>query len=291
MPVRKSIPYVVKPEEIIPGVPNYYASSYNIGGAFHSILVKTREGRPILVEGNPHSTITQGGISSVVAASVLGVYDNARIRNPKKDGEDISWATADKEIKEKLQAISDSGKKIAILSSTVNSPSTLAAIAKFTEAFPGTEHIMYDAVSYSGMLDANETTFGLRGIPDYHFDKADVIVSIGADFLGSWVASQDYSPDYIKNRQLDPKNPKLSRHIQIEGMMSLTGSNADERVAVMPSHLDPCAVKLYNLIAGKAGMPTVPEKAGASQHDEKLKAIADELWAAKGKSIVVFRFQ
>ncbi len=91
MPVRKAIPYAIKPDAdtITPGVPNYYASSFNDNGECCSVLVRTRDGRPILVEGNPMSSVTKGGVSARVVASTLSLYDTARLRQPLKDGKKV----------------------------------------------------------------------------------------------------------------------------------------------------------------------------------------------------------
>ena len=102
-PIRKTIPYLNQPEEITPGIANYYASSFFDGNDYCSILVKTREGRPIKIEGNELSQITKGGTSARVQASILNLYDNARYRGPKKDDRDIDWEALDIEISTKLK--------------------------------------------------------------------------------------------------------------------------------------------------------------------------------------------
>ncbi|MFT4646754.1 MAG: MoCo/4Fe-4S cofactor protein with predicted Tat translocation signal, partial [Planctomycetota bacterium] len=171
MPVRKSIPYTIKPEEIIPGIPNYYATAYTKGGEYNSLLVKTREGRPILFEGNKMSSITRGGVNSKAMGSLLSLYDDNRIKNPLKGKEKSSWDVVTKEISEKLAATTG---KIAFLSSTILSPSVKRAISKFSEKYTTTEHVQFDAVSYSGLLDANFENFGKRAIPNYKFDQAEL---------------------------------------------------------------------------------------------------------------------
>jgi molybdopterin-containing oxidoreductase family iron-sulfur binding subunit len=102
---------------------------------------------------------------------------------------------------------------------------------------------MYDSIPYDGILNANETTFGLRALPSYHFDKANTIVSFGADFIGNWL-NNDYSTDYVAGR--NPKNGKMSKHYQIESNLSLTGSNADKRIAIKPSEQKALISELYN---------------------------------------------
>ena len=97
-PVRKAIPYLNKPESVEPGIPNWYASTYSEGGDYCSILVKTREGRPVKIEGNKLSSITKGAVNARVHASVLSLYDNEKLKAPKKGSSDIKWEELDKEV-------------------------------------------------------------------------------------------------------------------------------------------------------------------------------------------------
>ncbi|MBS1593618.1 MAG: TAT-variant-translocated molybdopterin oxidoreductase [Bacteroidetes bacterium] len=268
MPVRKSIPYAFKPEEVTPGIANYYASATYQGGDYAAVLVKTREGRPIKIEGNSLSTVSQGGTSSRAQAAVLSLYDGGRYRNPMRGKENITWETADKEIGEKLKAVKDAGGKIVIYSATIPSPSTLAAIEEFKKAY-GADHLVSDAVSYSGILAANG-----GAIPAYHFDKAKVIVGIGCDFLGTWLSPIEFAKDWSKNRKLNGKK-EMSRHIQVESALTVTGSAADKRYVVKPSEEATFAVDLLKAV-----------ESGASGN-KKADAVAKELVAAKGTALVV----
>lgn len=278
MPVRKSIPYTIKPEEIIPGVPNYYASAYIKGGDYNSVLVKTREGRPILLEGNRMSSVTGGGVNPKVMGSLLSLYDANRVKKPMKGKEASDWNTVYSEIKTKLEATSN---KIAILSSTSISPSIQRAVALFTEKYPNAEFVQFDGISYSGMLEANMENFGKRALPTYHFEKADLIVALSADFLGSWINPTAFSVAYGKRRKVN----ELNRHIQVESIPTLSGSNADLRIPVKASEEDLAVLRLYNLIARQGGQATVSDN--SSFVSEKLERVANELLAAKGKSLVV----
>ena len=204
IPVKKAIPYLDKPEQIIPGIATYYASSYVNGKDYCSILVKTREGRPIKIEGNEMSGITQGGTSARAQASVVSLYDGARLRYAKKGAEKISWEEADKEIASGLN--NASGRKV-VLSDSIISPSTRAAIQEFT-AKHGAEHIVYEAISNAGISEANQRTFGKNVIPSYDFGKADVIVSFGADFLNTWISPVEFTKQYIKNRKVSKDSPQ-----------------------------------------------------------------------------------
>jgi molybdopterin-containing oxidoreductase family iron-sulfur binding subunit len=130
IPEKKSIPYVNRPEEIAPGIASYYASVYAQGGDYVSILVKNRDGRPIKIEGNPDSAITAGGTTALSQASVVSLYDSTRYQKPRKSGKESDWSTVDTEIIAKLNAIKASNGKVAIVSSTVISPSTNSLLSE-----------------------------------------------------------------------------------------------------------------------------------------------------------------
>lgn len=279
IPVRKSIPYAWKPEEIVPGVANYYASAYFSAGEFNSILVKTREGRPIKVEANKQSTVTGHGTSARAQASVLSLYDGSRYTNPRKGKENITWDTADKEVKAKLESIKAAGGKVALFTSTVASPSTKAVIKDFIATNPNVEHLVYDAVSYSGLLDANQQSFGVRAVPNYQFAKAKVIVGVGADYLGSWLNHTEYEADWAVNRRVSKANTAMSKTFQIECLPTTTGFKADVRVPVKPADEIAALIAIYNIVTGSSA-------AGALQN-AKVEAAAKALVAAKGESLLV----
>lgn len=281
VPVHKSIPYLIKPEEVTPGVPNYYVSSYE----GHAILVKTREGRPIKVEGNPNDILSKG-LSAHAQASVLDLYDYNRLNNPLLDTEDAGWAAIDTFVMRELDAIKAGGKKIRLVSSSINSPSTLAVIDDFIAATPNTKHVTYDAISYTGIIQANQNSFGKAVVPHYRFDKADVIVSFGADFLGTWISPTEFMTQWVTNRNNKSlQGKKMSRHIQFEAGMSNTGSNADTRILTKPSEEGIALVNLYNEISGTTLPGSKPT--GNSNTDKAVKIVAAELKAAKGKALVV----
>ena len=264
-PIVKSIPYVVKPDEIIPGVANYYATSIYDGRDYASVLVKNREGRPIKIENNKTCT------NARVQASVLSLYDSARLKNPLKNSVKADWSSVDSEIKDRLSKLN--GKKIVLLTSTIISPSTISIIDSFSKKYSNVEHIMYDAIPYDGILNANKKSFGLRAIPAYYFDKANVIVSFGADFIGNWL-NNDYSTDYIKGR--NPKKGKMSKHYQIESNLSLSGSNADKRIAIKPSEQKALLSELYIALSNMQ-----------QPKDTRLLDIYEKLRGNKRKSIVI----
>ncbi len=278
-PIHKAIPYLIKPEEITPGKSNYYASSFFDGEEFCSLLVKSRDGRPIKIEGNPLSTITRGGTSARVQASILGLYDNDRHHAPLQNGKEISWESADEGIMTRLKEIQTRGGKIILLTSTIISPAAESIIGEFFKAYPSASHITYDTVSCSGILQAHEELFGINALPGYRFDKADLIVSFDADFLGTWISPVEFTAQYATVRKLDDRG-NMNRHIQYETGLSLTGSNADVRYPMKPSEEKALLIGLLNAIGGKV--------AGESDRipDHILK-LAAELNACRSKSLVI----
>jgi len=226
MPVRRAIPYAIKPEEIVPGVPNYNASTFVDGGDYCSVVIKTRDGRPIKVEGNDLSSITQGGTSARVQASVLNLYDKTRLRHPLAGGEESSYEDIDRQIIEKLKS---SKGTIYLVTGTILSPTTKAIVGQFLQAFPQARHVVYDPVSYAGMILANEASFGKRGLPSYHFDEADTIFSLGADFLGTWLSPIEFAKQYSKGRKMTAEKRVMARHNHVEPIHAITGAKADVR--------------------------------------------------------------
>ncbi|GGH02844.1 quinol:cytochrome C oxidoreductase [Parapedobacter pyrenivorans] len=280
-PVHKAVPYLIKPEEITPGIPNFYASSFK----GQSVLVRTREGRPILLEANPAAVGLNCGTDAAAQASILDLYDQSKLKGPQFNGADISWDELDTHVVTALGAANTAGKQVRIIASTINSPSTIAAIARFTEKYPTTRLIEVDAVSYSAIIKANARTFGKAVVPHYRFDNADVIVSVAADFLGTWLSGEEHTQQYIANRDYKSlKKGKMSRHIQFEGGMSLTGTNADVRIAIKPSEEGPLLIGLYNTITGS----NLPGALNTNQKAQTaLKLVAQELQQAQGRAVVV----
>ncbi|MEL4308808.1 TAT-variant-translocated molybdopterin oxidoreductase [Joostella sp. CR20] len=276
-PVVKSIPYVVQPEDIVPGVANYYATTIADGYDFASILIKTREGRPIKVESNSDAKVN-GGANARVHASVLGLYDSLRVQGPKSKGAYVSWEDLDANVVSGLASAQATGKQIVLLTQTFASPSVNKLIAEFSEKYGNVKHIQYDAISEDAALNAFEASYGVRALADYDFSKASVIVSFGADFLGDWQGG-GFDSDYAKGRI--PSYGKMSRHIQFESNMSLTGANADKRVPLTPSQQKIALAKFYGYLNGKSVGGELP-----ANIDEAVKNAAAQV-ARAGKSAVV----
>lgn len=281
-PVNKSIPYVLQPEQIIPGVADYYATSVFDGFDFANLLVKTREGRPIKIDNN---TIEGAKFSANarIHASILSLYDNMRLKEPKVEGKDSTWSAVDAKIKSSLSDAKANGGQVVLLTNTLASPSTEKLIAEFIALNPNAKHVIYDAVSSSEALDAFETVYGERALVDYDFSKASLIVSVGADFLGDWQGG-GYDSGYTQGRV--PKNGKMSRHIQLEANMTLSGAAADKRLAMSTANQKQALVHLYNVVTGSS----VAVNLDAKFKSEVTKA-AQQLKAAGSKGLLVSGIQ
>ena len=281
-PVVKSIPYVVQPKEIIPGIANYYATTIGNGYDFANVLIRSREGRPIKVEKNklaPDSKSANGRVH----ASILDLYDNARLAQPTKDNMPISWFGFEYETKSSLEDISSRNKEIVLLTQTFASPSTKRLIQDFKLKYNNVNHITYDSFSESAALDAFETRYGIRGLSNYDFSKSKVIVSVGADFLGDWQGG-GYDCSYAKGRI--PDSGKMSRHIQFESNMTLSGANADLRVPLKLNEQKLVLIEIYKSVVGNK----IQLKSDIKL-DKKTKNIVDRLIneiksAGKGSVII-----
>jgi len=277
-PVHKSIPYVFQPERIIPGVANYYATTIADGYDFASILVKTREARPIKIENNKEAKVL-GGTNARIQASVLSLYDSTRLQGPMAQGNPVEWSALDAGVKSRLGTLKTSGRQIALLTQTYASPSTKKLIAEFKEAYGNVTHVTYDAISCDAALNAFQARFGVRALADYDFSRADLIVSFGADFLGDWQGG-GYDSGYAKGRV--PANGKMSRHVQFESNMSLTGANADRRIPLTPAQQKVALAHLYAKLNGTSAPGDLPEAAGRA-----LDSVVQQIGKNRSRAVVV----
>ncbi|WP_300568861.1 TAT-variant-translocated molybdopterin oxidoreductase [Flavobacterium sp.] len=276
-PVHKTIPYVVQPEEIIPGVADYYATTVADGFDFANILVKTREGRPIKIENNK---LAGAGFSANarVHASILSLYDSMRLKTSKVAGKEATWDQANAKIVASVKDAKAKGGKVVLLTNTSASPSTDRLIGQFLTANPNAKHVVYDAVSSSEALDAFQMVYGERALADYDFSKANTIVSIGADFLGDWQGG-GFDAGYAQGRV--PQNGKMSRHFQFEANMTLSGAAADKRVPMTVANQKQALVKIYNTITG------VSVSTSKTNNDDAIAKAALQLKAAGSKGVLV----
>ena len=276
-PVIKSIPYVVQPEQIIPGVADYYATSMFDGFDFANLLVKTREGRPIKIENN---TIEGAKFTANarVHASVLSMYDNMRLKQPKVNQKDATWSEVDAKVKASLADAKATGAQVVLLTGTLASPSTDKLVSEFLVNNPTAKHVIYDAVSSSEALDAFQAVYGERALAEYEFEKASTIVSVGADFLGDWQGG-GYDKGYAQGRV--PKQGKMSKHIQLEANMTLSGAAADKRIPMSVAEQKQALVKIFSIVTGTS------VAVGKLANEAEIVKIAEQLNQSGSKGVLV----
>lgn len=267
-PMVKSVPYVVKPNEITPGVPTYYASTMYDGYDYASVIVKTREGRPIKIEPNKNAT-NFGVTNARVQASVLSLYDTNRIHNPKISGETTTWDAVDSVIVDKLSNLG--GKKAVVLTPSLPSPSTKSLIRSFQSKYGNVEHVVFDPIDASPALDAAEDFYGRRALPHFDLSSSELIVSFNADFLNDW-NGQNLEKSYAVARK---PGSNMLRHIQVEANLSMTGGNSDTRFPLKPSETYKVLAEVYKVLSG------------GSSNNEIAKGIAGELSAKGNKAVVL----
>lgn len=287
-PVEHALAPVLQPEGIIPGRVYDYASTCGGCRAGCGLLARVRDGRPIKLEGNPQHPLSRGGLCAVGQASLLGLYDQQRMRQPLRAGEETDWPTVDEAIRTRLAEIRKDGGAVRFLSGPVTSPTTRALIQRFLEGFPGGRHVVHPPRSGVAILEAHARTHGVPVLPRYHFDRARTIVSFDADFLGRWISPVEFAAAYQAGRRLDDPQVQPSYHVQFEARLSLTGSNADRRVPVGPGEKGLVMSHLAARLAAKALVDLGPmDLERVPVAEELLDELAENLWQNRERSLVV----
>jgi molybdopterin-containing oxidoreductase family iron-sulfur binding subunit len=288
IPERKAVPMVDQPEGLVPGVASRYATTCGGCAAGCGLLVKVRDGRPIKIEGNSASPLSGGGTCAVGQATVLSLYDDQRLRGPLLGGRAATWPEVDAFVAGRLAAVTARQGRIVLLTGPVTSPATRQLVGEWLARHPGARHVVYEPVSQAALRTA------AGAVPRYRLDRARLIVALEADFLGTWLSPVELTRQYAAARRPEapgrPGEPREPlRHVQIESGMSLSGSNADERIAVLPSQLGAVALALLAGVSRQAGRgelaaATVPADLPAR---DRLAGVAEELWRHRGRSLVV----
>ena len=285
-PLEQAIPLLNQPEELTPGVPNYYATTCAGCTSACALVVTTRDGRPIKIEGNPSSSLFGGGTCAVGQASVLSLYDEHRFKTPLLHGQPASWDDVDAHVEARLAAADADRRSIVLVSSTIVSPSTRSIVGRWHERYRTFRHLTYDSISYAAIREANRASFGIAAIPHYQFDRAQLIVSFGADFLGTWLSPVEFTRQYTAARRPHGDTP-MCQHVQFEARLSMTGANADLRVPVDPSSEGLVAAELLGRLLRLAAIPIDADPPRSPVDPLVLDRIADQLWRQRGRSLVV----
>ncbi len=283
-PEIKALPSASHPAGMVPGKMRYYASCHAGSG----LLVGSRDGRPLKMEGLPEHPLSRGGLSAVDQALPLGLYDSQRLKGPLKAGKPTVWLEADIDIRNQLEEIKKSGGAVRLVTSTITSPTLKATIAQFLGQFKDGQHVTYDTLGASAILKAHEKTHGMRLLPHYQLDKARVLVSFGADFLGTWISPVEFTSAWSSLRKPTEEHPEMSYHVQLESRMSLTGSNADKRMVLAPNEQPLVLSRLAHKLAGLAGQsPGKAPTIATSVPDKEISDLAKRLWEARSESLVL----
>jgi molybdopterin-containing oxidoreductase family iron-sulfur binding subunit len=290
-PDHKLVPTVKAVEYRTPGIPNYYTTVYQNRNAAYGLLVKSAEGRPIKLDGNDRHPISMGVSSSRIQATLLSLYDPDRVlRRPRLQGGDSSVANAISTIADAAKAAVAQGKVVRILIDEHCSPAYSALISEIEQGIPSVRFVTVPATIADGTATANNIIIGVDGeiVPD--LSKADVIVSVDADILGTDKNSVYHIRNFSSKRKPSKKNPTMNMLIVVESMMSLTGANSDHRVIAHPSEYEQIlSAVLKEVLASKGNTvlgSNVASSVSSASHPS-AKKIAESLVKAGDKGIVV----
>ena len=285
-PAEKIVPYVKQPEELIPGKPLFYATAMTLGGVATGLLVESHEGRPTKIEGNPMHPGSLGATDVFAQAAILGLYDPDRSQTLRNLGEIRPWSsflgamnaalTAQKPLK---------GAGLRILTESVSSPTLAAQIRELLTRFPSAKWHQWDPASRDNARTGAKLAFGEYVETQYRFEQADVILSLDADFLGSGPGSLRYTREFAKRRRPEDAE-RMNRLYVVESMPTSTGARADHRLPAKPSAVGSIAHAISAAL-GAAGSGGSGQSAGSGGSDKFAAAVAKDLQAHRGRSLVI----
>jgi len=295
LPASKAIPYLVPPEEIVPGVPTYYASTCGVCPSRCGTLVKVLDGRPVKIEGNPDHPTSRGGLCAIGQGQLRELFDPGRLMQPSVAGNDTTWDELDTFVRQRL-AQGGAGGQVYVVSRTISSPSARGAVQAFLAPLGGilVEHDL-DPDRPSAVIEAYEFLDGSPGTPEFDLMRADLLVSFAADPFG-------VGPDPVANtsawtarkRAVENAAARPPKHVQFEGSMTLSGAHADERLQATADQRERSAMWLLRAVSERLGgeqaaaTRALLDGLGAPPNDaERLDALADELAQHPGHSVVM----
>ena len=290
-PAETIVPYVRQPEDVVPGRPLFFASAIPLGGFAQPVLVESHMGRPTKVEGNPDHPASLGATDAITQAAVLGLYDPDRAQTLTLRGEVRPWGNFLTAMQTALGAQKASGGAgLRFLTGSITSPSMAEQMATILRDFPQARWHQYEPVSRDGgRLGARQAT-GTASQAIYHFDKADVVVSLDADFLSCGPGSVRYQKDFAAKRRITDDRRQMNRLYVVESSPTLTGAKADHRLPVKAADVESFARELQAGLSGSAAAPAPPAsagQAGAQDIARWVAAVARDLQAHRGRSVIV----
>jgi molybdopterin-containing oxidoreductase family iron-sulfur binding subunit len=280
MPITEIVPYVKQPENVVPGRPMFYATAFTLGGYASPILVESHLFRPTKIEGNPQHPASLGGTDVYAQASILDLYDPDRAQNITYLGDVRSWNAFMEAVRGPMNVQKSlAGGGVRILTQTVSSPTLAAQIRSYLDANPQAKWHVYEPINRDNVYEGAKLAFGEPVETRYDLSKADVIVSLDADFLyAGFPGAARYTRDFAARRNPDAN---MNRLYVVESTPSSTGMKADHRLPVRASYVETFAKTL----AAAIGIAVDgAESRGSSGFD---KAVAADLAAHRGSSVVI----
>jgi MoCo/4Fe-4S cofactor protein with predicted Tat translocation signal len=244
LPLEPIVPYVRQPEDVIPGRPQFYATAMTLGGYASPLLVESHMGRPTKIEGNDRHPASLGGTDIFAQAHVLGLYDPDRSQSVVSMGDQRSWQSFLTALHGPLSAQKAlQGAGIRILTPTISSPTLADQLRNFLKVYPQAKWHVYEPVNRDNVLEGAKLAFGQPVETIYDFEKADVIVSLDADFLyAGFPGNVRYIRDFAKRRNPDGK---MNRLYAIESTPTTTGAKADHRLPMRAADIESLAHELH----------------------------------------------
>ena len=285
-PEEKIVPYVRQPEEIVPGKPLYFATAITLGGYAAGILVESHLGRPTKIEGNPDHPASLGATDAFTQAAILSLYDPDRSQTVMHRERIDTWDNFLTAITAELPALkARQGRGLRILTETVTSPTLADQLQRLLDEMPEARWHQYEPCGRDNVRAGAKLAFGEHADTIYHFDQADVIVSLDADFLWGMPGGVRYAHDFIDRRRVVSNEGKMSRLYAVESTPGLTGAMADHRLPIVPSEVEPLA----RAIAGRlqVDLPQGAVDVAAGVPGNWLNAVVSDLQAHRGASMVL----
>ncbi|HEY7545323.1 MAG TPA: TAT-variant-translocated molybdopterin oxidoreductase, partial [Blastocatellia bacterium] len=278
-PTEQIAPYVRQPEGLTPGQPLFFATAMTLGGAAIGLLAESHEGRPTKIEGNPDHPASLGAANPFAQAAILSLYDPDRSQTVTYIGEDRPYSSLLGAIRRELDAQKTiQGARLRILTEHISSPTLAAQIKSLLTAYPSAKWHQYEPAARDNAREGSRLAFGQYANTIYRFDKADVILSLDADFLGQVPTGVRYARDFASKRRLTEGNKEMSRLYVIECTPSITGAKADHRLPAKPSEMIGIARAVAASVVGVTGKPDEPISHSAPA--EWINAVVKDLGRA-----------
>lgn len=287
-PVQKILPYTKRPVEIIPGIPNIYATSFPFMGSLTGLLVTSNDGRPTKIEGNPDHPASLGGTSIHHQADILSLYDPDRSRNPINNDAISEWPI----FVSSLASLLNSNSRVAFLTEQSSSQTLSVLKQSAKKKFKKTSFVSFEPFGEQNIQSGNFIAFGTKVRTANHFDKANLIVSIGDDFLSDPVNGVANAKGFSRKRKLQNSNDSMNRLFVVESDYTITGSTADNRLAIKHDDFEAFVFALASVLSKNIrGLDTFKGYKNDFSSHNWISVLAAELTSNKGNSLITLNKQ